>query len=115
MGVHLPAGAMGIMAGIRIGIQLGKELFYRGCTRSKGKGLIAIVASVKVPRPEKLSHRHLRNFLSIAENAEFCLPGQDFLPAQETGFPAFAGRLVIFQYCIPEIIEGQFFRIQDLV
>ena len=97
MSVHLPAAAVRIVVYVRIGVELGKKLTNGGRTNGESEGLIAVVPAVMIPRFEEFRHGDLGYFLTVSKDPELGLAREHFFPAQQTGFPAFAGSAVVFQ------------------
>src|SRR5262245_41936932 len=95
MGIHLPAGAKGIIIDIRIRKQLGKKLLYCSKPYCKHKRLVAIITTAEITCLKGLCHGYLGQLFAVSKNAEFSLACKYFFTSYKAGFPANTGDLIV--------------------
>ena len=97
--VHLPAAGERVIFGI--GIELREEFLDGGEAHCQHHRLVAVIAGPPVTFAENLGKDYLGQFLAIAGNAEFGLPGKHLLSGQQAGLPADATDLEVLQNGFP--------------
>jgi hypothetical protein len=108
MTIHLPTATKWLVFGIRICVQLCKELLGGSQTGSEHKSLIAVIPASEIPILEKFRHCHLCNLFAVAKNAKLSLAGQNLLAGQQARLPAYTGKTVISKDFFPEFFKGKF-------
>jgi hypothetical protein len=86
---------MRVACRVGVGVELGEELLDRCHAQGEHRRLVAVVARAHVAGAHGASHRHLRHFLAVAEDAELGLAGEHFLAADEAHLAAAVGPAVI--------------------
>jgi hypothetical protein len=93
---------------VRVCIELRKKLTKRSGSCCQRKGLVSVIAGIKIARLEKLCHGYLRHFFSIPKNPELGLPSEDFFSAKQAGLSALECNGIITDNSLPERLKGEF-------
>src|SRR5690606_15346949 len=81
-----------------------KKLIDRDDTGSKHKGLITVIARTPVTELKHFRHGNLCQLFSVSKNPKLSLPGQYFLPPQQTNRSTFHSKPVVINHKGLEIV-----------
>ena len=104
--VHLAARGHGLPFGVGVGVQLGEVLLDGEQSQRHHQGLVPVVSTAEVARPELAREGQLGHLFSIAENAKLGLARQDLLPSKQGSFTADAGELIIVEGHLAEVLTS---------
>ena len=106
MAVHLASGAGRFRVDVGMCVELREPLLHGQLADGEHEGLVAVISAAPIAGAELLGHAHLRQFLSVAEDAELGFPCEHFLAAEQADLSAERDKFEVAEDLFPQFVQG---------